>query len=189
MYNYEQIKGYLAPNIIENLVCVFKTGSQLFCENCKDYDYVVITKEEINLPCFHINELKADFFVMSIETLNRRLQDNQWRYKLSVCMAKADSSNIIYGELPELEVDIMSSDYLLKILQIEYEFGLKTYYAKRGASKTIVWGMALYYIISNGAFIFTDAQLAEMQQYHDNNIGDSFLVYLKAGMERLLTKF
>ena len=186
---YEKLKEYLAPQITENLICVFKNGSQLFCRNCKDYDYTIITSVETGIGCFYINELNVDCFVMSIDTLNRRLQDNQWRYKLSVCLAKADSTNIIYGELPELDIDIMSSDYLLKILQIEYEFGLKTYFAKRGASKTIVWGMALYYIISNGAFIFTDAQLAEMQQYHDNNIDDSFLVYLKAGMERLLAKF
>lgn len=183
---YEQLKEYLIPSITENLVCIFKTGSQLFCSNCKDYDYVIITKEEINFPCFHINALKADCFVMSIETLNRRLQNNQWRYKLSVCLAKVDSSNIIYGELPELEVDILSRDYLLKILQIEYDFGLKTYFTKRGANKTIVWGTGLYYIINNGEFSFTDAQKAKLQEYHDNGADDSFLVYLKAEMERLL---
>lgn len=186
MYTYEQIKEYLLPQIAESLICIFKTGSQLFCSNCKDCDYVVITKEDVTLPCFYINELKADFFVMSVETLNQKLQDNQWRYKLSVCLAKADKSNIIYGELPALDIDILSSDYLLKILQIEYDFGLKTYYAKRGLNKTIVWGMALYYIITNGAFTFTDAQREELQHYHDNNIDDSFLVYLKAEMERLL---
>ena len=118
---YEQLKEYLTPSIAENLVCIFKTGSQLFCTNCKDYDYVIITKEDVNFPCFHINELNADCFVMSIETLNKRLQDNQWRYKLSVCLAKIDSSNIIYGELPELDIDILSREYLLKIMRIEKE--------------------------------------------------------------------
>lgn len=186
MYKFEEIKPYLAPNIVETLVCIFKTGSQLFCQNCKDYDYVIITKEELSLPCFHINELNIDCFVMTVDTLNRRLQDNQWRYKLSVCMAKVDSNNIIYGELPKLEVDIMSSDYLLKILQIEYEFGLKTYFAKRGSSKTIVWGMALHYALINGSVTFTNEQLDKMQYYHDNPIDNEFLADLKTSIENLL---
>lgn len=188
MYVYEQIKEYLLPHIVENVICVFKNGSQLFCENCKDYDYTFITKEEIGQPCFHINDLNIDCFVMSIDTLNRRLQDNQWRYKLSVCMAKTNSENIIYGELPELDIDITTREYLLKILQIEYNFGLKTYFTNRGSNKTIVWGLALYNIINNGSFEFNDAQKTKLQECHDSGVDDSLLIHLKAEMERLLSE-
>ena len=52
MYTYEHIKEFLSPHILESIICVFKNGSQLFCSNCKDYDYTIITKDELSLPCF-----------------------------------------------------------------------------------------------------------------------------------------
>ena len=186
MYTHDQIKQYLAPNIIENLVCVFKTGSQLFCQNCKDHDYVIITSADVGLLCFHVNELKADFFVMSIDILNQKLQDNQWRYKLSVCLAKTNSENIIYGKLPELDIDISSREYLLKILKIEYAFAEKTYFVGKGASKTIVWGLGLYYAIINGNLEYTEEQKVILQQCHDSHLDDSRITHLKNEMERLL---
>ena len=186
MYNYEEIKKYLALNIVENIVCIFKTGSQLFCKNCKDFDYVLITKEELSLPCFHINELNIDCFVMTVETLNLKLKDNQWRYKLSVCLAKTNSENIIYGNLPELDINILSKDYLLQILPIEYAYANRTYFIGKGSHKTIVWGMALYYTITNGSLLFTNEQLDKMQYYHDNPIDNEFLAELKTSMENLL---
>ena len=184
MYTYEQIKEYLLPHIVENVICVFKNGSQLFCENCKDYDYTFITKEEIGQPCFHINDLNVDCFVMSIETLNQKLKDDQWRYKLSVCLAKTNNENIIYGELPTLDIDILSRDYLLKILKIEYAFAQKTYFNGKGAGKTAVWGLALYYALTNGNFEYTDEQKQILQQCHDTGLCDRD--ELKANFEKLI---
>ena len=185
MYTYEHIKEFLSPHILESIICVFKNGSQLFCSNCKDYDYTIITKDELSLPCFCINELNVDCFVMSVETLKQRLQDNQWRYKLSVCMAKVDKSNIIYGELPALDIDILSRDYLFKILQIEYKFGNKTYFIRKGASKTIVWGLALYYFIINKDFSLTSEQKATLQECHDNGYTAEFLADFKTMIENI----
>lgn len=185
MYNYTILKKYLSPDIIENLVCIFKTGSQLFCNNCKDYDYVIITNVDVYLPCFHINKLKSDFFVMSVETLNKKLKDNQWRYKLSVCMAKVDDRNVIYGELPELDIDIISRDYLINVvLPIEKEFAQKTYFIGKGAGKTAVWGLALYYAIINGNFEYTAEQKQVLQQCHDTGL--SAWDELKANFEKLI---
>ena len=184
---YEQLKEYLMPSIAETLVCIFKTGSQLFCSNCKDYDYVIITKEEVNFPCFYIKELNLDCFVMSVDTLNRRLQDNQWRYKLSVCMAKADSSNIIYGELPQLDIDILSKEYFLRILAIENEYAQKTYFT-RYPLKTMVWGLALYYVILNNKLEFTDEQKVLLQKCHDLELSVDFRNELKINFENLLAK-
>ncbi len=186
MYNYEQLTEYLMPHIIDNLVCIFRNGSQLFCRNCKDYDYTIITRVETGIGCFHINDLNVDCFVMSVETLKQKLKDDQWRYKLSVCLAKTNSGNIIYGELPTLDIDILSREYLLKILKIEYAFAQKTYFIGKGAGKTIVWGMALYYALSNGSVTFTNEQLDKMQYYHDNPIDNEFLAQLKSAMENLL---
>lgn len=186
MYTYEQIKKYLLPHIVENVICVFKNGSQLFCEYCKDYDYTLITKDEIGQPCFHINDLNIDCFVMSIDTLNQKLKDDQWRYKLSVCLAKIDSSNIIYGELPDLDIDILSREYLLKIMRIEKEFADKTYFNNKGNKKTIVWGLALYYYIINNSFVLSEEQKNKLQKCHDTLIEDSFISTFKTQLEYLL---
>lgn len=187
MYTYEDIKKYLSPHITENLICIFKTSSQLFCTSCKDYNYTIITNGNISDECFHIRELKSDFFVRSIYTLKSQLQDNQWRYKLSVCLAKDNPSNIIYGKLPELEIGILNLGYLKKtILPIEYDYALKTYFAGQGHPKTIVWGLALYYFIINKAFSFTDEQKATLQECHDNGYTAEFLADFKTKMENLM---
>ena len=34
---------YLPPEIKNFTVCIVKTGSQLFCSNCKDEDYIIYT--------------------------------------------------------------------------------------------------------------------------------------------------
>lgn len=183
---YEQIKNYLLPHIAENIICVFKNGSQLFCQNCKDYDYTIITRDDLGIGCLHINELNIDCFVMSVETLNLKLKDNQWRYKLSVCLAKVNKDNIIYGELPELEIDILSRDYLVNLLKIEKQFAEKTYFVNRGNKKTIVWGLALYYYLINDSFTLTEEQKQKLNDCHDNSINDSFITTFKTKIEYFL---
>lgn len=186
MYTYEDIKKYIKPHIANQIVCIFKNGSQLFCDNCKEYDYTIITSRGAGTGIFYIPELNADCFVMSAKELNRKMQNDLWRYKLSVCLAKDNPSNIIYGELPELDIDTQSRDYLLKILQIEYEFAQKTYFKKQGESKTIVWGLALMYAINNGNFQFTDEQKDIMTACHDADLVETYGGWLKTEMEKLL---
>lgn len=189
MYTYEDIKKHIAPHIASQIICIFKNGSQLFCDNCKDYDYTIITSKGAGTGVFYIPELNTDFFVMSVKDLNRKMQNNLWRYKLSVCLAKDNPSNIIYGELPALDIGILNLDYLKKtILPIEYEYALKTYFAGQGHPKTIVWGLALYYFITNKSFGFTEQQKATLQECHDNGYTAEFLADFKTKMEKLISE-
>lgn len=187
MYSYNQLCDYFPHDIVSSVECVFKNGSQLFCDNCGDYDYTVITSNETGVSCFYIVELNVDCFVMSVRTLNCKLQDTLWRYKLAVCMAKADSSNIIYGQLPEFTTDVLSAEYLLKILKIEYNFAQSTYFLGKGSTKTVVWGEALVYFITHNTFVLTQREKSLLQFYHDYPISSVSLVQLKLKMEKLLS--
>ena len=186
MYTYEQIKEYLETEIIENVVCVFKSGSELFCSNCNDYDYTIITKKSFGLVCKKIIELKTDLFIMSINELNEKLKNDNWRYKLCVCMAKADNSNIIYGKLPTIDTDILSKEYLLKTMLIEYNFGKRTYFNNRPNKKPMVWGLALYYFITNNSFVLTETQKENLQKCHDGLIDNDFIIKFYNDIEYLL---
>ena len=177
---------YLPPHIKDFVVCIIKTGSQLFCANCKDSDYLIITKEFPLVRAYHINELKADCFLRSIDEFKAEITDDKWRYKLCACLAYQNPENVVYGELPTLETDIFSRDYLLKVSQMEYEHAKKTYFI-RYPSKAMVWGLALRYVLENESFIFTDEQKALLQQCHDLELPETHRDQLKIYLEQLNT--
>lgn len=176
---------YLPPHIKDYVVCIYKTGSQLFCTKCKDADYVILTNTNIGY-LHYIYELKADCFLMSVEDFKKALTDDKWRYKLSACMAYANSKNVVYGSLPFLPIDILSRYYLINtILPVEYEYAEKTYFKKQPL-KTSEWGFALYYAILNGNFIFTAEQKEVLQKAHDLELNVDNCVELKNNFLKLL---
>lgn len=179
------IIDYLPPHITDYTSCIFKTGSQLFCTNCKDIDYVIITNDNIGKYLYCIPEFKADCFICSVEDLKKSLTDDKWRYKLSACMAYKYPENVVYGKLPELEADIFSKEYLLKILAIECEFAQRSYFVKYPL-KSMVWGLALYYAIINNSLDFTDEQKEILQKAHDLELPISYRDELKVNFEKLL---
>ncbi len=179
------IIDYLPRFIRDSVVCVFKTGSQIFCSNCKDSDYIVITNINIGMPLCYIKELKADCFIRSIDQFKAKITDDSWRYKLDVCLAYKYPENVVYGKLPELEADIFSKEYLLKILAIECEFAQRSYFVKYPL-KSMVWGLALYYAIINNSLDFTDEQKEILQKAHDLELPISYRDELKVNFEKLL---
>lgn len=179
------IIDYLLPHIKDYTVCIIKTGSQLFCSNCKDSDYLILTSEPLASRVHYINELRADCFIRSIDEFKAEILDDKWRYKLCACLAYHNSENVVYGELPPLETDIFSQDYLRKILAIEYEHAQKTYFVKYPL-KSMVWGLAIYYAIVNNYFEFTDEQKEILQKAHDLKLPIEYRDELKTNIEKLL---
>lgn len=180
------IVDYLPTYIKEFTVCIIKTGSQLFCFNCKDVDYLILTNSQLANRIHYINELKADCFIRSIDEFKAEILDNKWRYKLCACLAYLNIENVVYGELPPLETDIFSQEYLHKILTIEYEYAQKTYFV-RYPLKSMVWGLAIYYAIVNNSFEFTDEQKTILQQAHDLELPIEYRDELREKFEALLT--
>ena len=179
------IIDYLPPYIKEFTVCIIKTGSQLFCSNCKDSDYLILTNEQISSRVHYINELKADCFIRSIDEFKAEILDDKWRYKLCACLAYRNNENVVYGNLPILETNIFSEEYLRKILAIEYEYAQKTYFV-RYPLKSMVWGLAIYYILSNSCFAFTEKQKEILQKAHDLELPIEYRDELKTNIKALV---
>lgn len=178
------IIDFLPQHIKEHVVCIFKCGSQLFCDKYKDIDYTIITKIPTGHHIYYINELKTDCFIYSLDEFIENINDDKWRYKLSVSLAYHNNENVIFGELPILNTNVVSRDFLLKTAQIEYEFA-KTHYFSSYPSKTMIWGLALYYIIENDSFEFTSEQKNILQKCHDLELSSSYRDQLESYLQQL----
>ena len=72
----ELLKNKIKEKIKEepNIIFITKTGSHLFCENCKDYDYVVVINNNLKRGFKIYNEdTKEDYFVRTVEQYNKLL--------------------------------------------------------------------------------------------------------------------
>ena len=179
------IIDYLPPHIKDGVICVYKTGSELFCDKCDDKDYVIVCKQSYE-KVYHISELKADCFIYSVEELEQALNSDNYRFSLAFAMALKHSDLIVYGELPTFETDVTSREYLLKALKNEYEYGCKVYFKNDLWQRKMVWGLALYYVLVNDKFEFNEVEKMLLQKCHDGEIEKSYTNELKTGMERLL---
>ncbi len=179
------IIDYLPPHIKDGVICVYKTGSELFCDNCDDRDYVVICNQPFR-SSLYIHEIKADCFIYSVEELEQALNSNNYRFSLAGAMALKHSDLIVYGELPTFKTDVTSRKYLLQALKIEYEYGCKVYFKNDMWQRKMVWGLALYYVLLNGRFSFTEEQKVILQKCHDNELSSTYRDELKTNMEQML---
>lgn len=179
------IIDYLPLHIKDSVICVYKTGSELFCDNCDDSDYVVICEQSFRTSCY-IHELKADCFIYSVEELETALNSNNYRFSLAYAMALKHSDLIVYGELPTFKTDVTSREYLLQALKVEYDYGCKVYFKNDIWQRKMVWGLALYYVLINEQFEFTEEQKAILQKCHDNELDLNYRDELKTNMERML---
>lgn len=74
--NFITLKEKIKEKIKEepDIIFITKTGSHLFCENCNDYDYVVVINNNLKQG-FKIfdKDLKEDYFVKSLKQYNKLL--------------------------------------------------------------------------------------------------------------------
>lgn len=59
-------------NIWVEIVSIFKTGSSLFCTNCKDIDYVVVVKSSVPIYLKYTDK-ECDYFIYSEDERKKRL--------------------------------------------------------------------------------------------------------------------
>lgn len=181
----EEIIKKLPPFCQNHILCICKTGSQLLFDNFNDKDYLIITDLSISKRLHYIPELKADCFIYGIERFKKSMAEGKSIFNFEYCLAYHNSKNVLYGELPPLETDIFSQDYMRKILAIEYKQAQKTYFVKYPL-KSMVWGLAIYYAIVNNSFEFTDDQKTILQKAHDLELPIEYRDKLKTNIEKLL---
>lgn len=178
---------YLPKQYRNHIICICKTGSQLLVDNCNDIDYLIVTDLPFSKRLHYIHELKADCFIYGVKRFKRVFTDDKSIFKLIYCLAYNNPKNVLYGELPKLETNIFSKEYLTKtVLPIEYAWAEKTYFVKYPL-KSMVWGLALYYVIINNSFDFTNEQKEILQKAHDLELPLTYCDELKTNMQKLLS--
>lgn len=176
-----ELINYLPIDIRDNIICIIKTGSSLFCTNCKDVDYIIVTQTNPSVPCFYIRELNIDTFIISLNTMRDRIMNDSYRYKLTYTLAQVYPENVVYGTMPDLKMDLTKPAYLQKILKIEQNYARNNY---RLNNKSMVWGLVLHYFIQNNSFTLTEEQQLLIQRTHDYEISlDEMLAIKKLILE------
>lgn len=172
------------PN--REILCLYRTGSALFCDNCRDTDIVAICDSEgIWSKFFKLQSLNTDIICLSKENALNEASGHRKTRGLAYALATGD--NLLYGKLP---FDDYSWDkYKKSVLKEEYKAlrrGLAIARIKGVCSKDMTWAFATYYAYTNGNLNFTAKQRETLQQCHDLKLPVSYAEELKNNMENLL---
>lgn len=170
----------IAPDV--TFIC--KTGSTLFCNNCKDNDVIVCTTNGDDFGRRERYE-NYDIFFYSIKSLEKFLnQSFNCRYIvyfLAFALAEQNAANSIFGKNP-LSNFYFHDDFkkrLIDQLIIEAEKGdcnrrMFNSRNRNACLKRSIWLFANYFAISNNSLEFTEEQLDIIQKCHDNELPRSY---------------
>ena len=179
---------YIVKSKYENIEvkCVYKTGSSLFCENCKDDDYVVVCDNVKFLrSCTKVKGLNIDIFCIPL----KGEQEAQLTYH-SLAIALAFKNGFLYGEYPFDGYDYDKCKP--QVLKQSYDFlsnRLLPLYRRKGfCDKRAVWLFAVYFSCINNSLDFTGEQKEILQKCHDNELSVNYAEELKVNIEKLLNE-
>lgn len=170
----------IAPDV--TFIC--KTGSTLFCNNCKDNDVIVCTANGDDFGRRERYE-NYDIFFYSIKSpekfLNQSFNCKYIIYFLAFALAEQNADNSIYGKNP-LSNFYFHDDFkkrLIDQLIIEAEKGdcnrrIFNPKNRNACLKRSIWLFANYFAISNNSLEFTEEQLDIIQKCHDNELPRSY---------------
>ena len=164
-----------------DVIFVYKTGSSLFCNKCKDKDIVAITNggndyrrlakyDDYDIFCYSLNGIEkyATMEVTGQFTL----------YLIALALAKND--NIIYGVNPLQNFNLLEHrDKLVTILvdnakKYDCNNSIKNRFNKNACLKQSIWLFANYFALANNSLDFTTEQLDIIQKCHDNELPRSY---------------
>ena len=159
---------------------IFKGGSAILCNNCKDTDLIVVAENHIGIKRFTVDNY--DIFVYTIEEFKKfattTLNDHRDNYSIAVGLATGD--NVVYGSNPIEKYNWFN--YKKQIVQkaldnfVQY-FGngqVVNSQAPNCCLKRTYWIFANYFALTNNSFDFTQEQLDIIQKCHDNELPRSY---------------
>lgn len=177
-------------NLIGNYQILFicKTGSQIFCDNCNDKDYLVVVKD-FEYAYKKFNKDNVDYFCYSLAEFNKlaRMELNDQRDVYAVELLLND---VVYGENPIYKYDWF--DYQKRAIEVALKrgetgpFNPRVRHIKGGCSKQMVWQLAIYFAIKNQSTLFTAEQRELLQKCHDGELPVSYAEELKTNLEALI---
>lgn len=159
-----------------NIVFACKTGSELFCSNSRDTDYIVVVDNlDRAFKRHHIDN--TDYFCKTIGEFKKMatMQSGKF-YDLY-------SLSLLYGEVMEGQNPIRNYDWFdhqRKAIDVALRCGERNYFAEKmkfynsnGDSicgKRMIWALAIYYTILNKSTTFTKEQKRQIQRCHDRQL-------------------
>lgn len=155
------------------IICVYKTGSQLFCENCKDLDYtVVVGNWDKDFKAYNIDGV--DYFCYSVAEFEKKIKMTSGRMS-DLYAVETYLYEPVYGINPIPNYNW--ADYKDKSIETVLRCGEMNYFnpnvvctndnGEVVCSKTMCWALAIMYVIENGQPVFNAEQKAILQQCHD----------------------
>lgn len=178
-----------------DVIFVYKTGSSLFCNKCKDKDIVAITNggndyrrlakyDDYDIFCYSLNGIEkyATMEVTGQFTL----------YLVALALAKGD--NVIYGNNPLPNFDLLEyKNELVSALvdnakNYDCNNSIKNRFNKNACLKQSIWLFANYFALVNNSLDFTEEQLDIIQKCHDNELPRSYAEDLYQKLLEMLPK-
>lgn len=162
------------------VICIIPTGSQLFCRNCKDEDYLVCVKDCGTQGREKLYANGVDYFVRNVVEFEKiaTASPSIPQGINAICVPIAIKNGTLVGELPienynwfDYKDNVITSclQYLGTILR-------KTSRINRGACvKAAYWLFANYFALLNNSLDFTAEQQEILQKCHDNELPRSYV--------------
>lgn len=183
----EKIKTYIKEEPIIEFIS--KTGSILFCENCKDTDYIVVIENDV--PSFKIydKEINEDFFIKSRKTYNKYLNfEGNNLHNLFIIENLFIEKQCIYGKAT-VELDLLGKKEQYKTLlkTVLPKSFLNTRFKHKNSDKFchphLWWVILGLKLIENNSYEITLEIKNLIQQCHDGVLDKSWENYIKEKLQ------
>lgn len=174
------------------ILFMFKTGSELFCTNCKDSDVVVVIKDwDKDAKKYFIDGV--DYFCYSETAFEKmaKMESGNFDDLFAVELLFATGENLLYGENPISDYNWF--DYKYKAVETALKCGERNYFSPNVHNainaemccKRTMWAFIIYFVIVNNAPTLTSEQLVILQKCHDNELPRSIGEMLQADLQEL----
>ena len=171
----EKVKQFIKNKYGKDLTInsIFRTGGHLFCENCKDYDYVVIVNEDIKRTKYYDKETNTDYFIYSQSERNRELEmDLNLHHTIYVINEIFKPYNTIYGDSTcKLDLFFKEEEYKEvlrnKLLKSSLSENITWENCEFYCHKTLWWAICGLLMLENRSYEITNEMKEVIQMCHD----------------------
>ena len=189
--NIERLKDFLKTKINEepDIITIYKTGSNLFCSECKDQDYTMVINNSFNtnglkyLKYFDA-ETQEDYFIWNKNEYNKML--NFEANNLSNLFIIADlfrENNTIYGDnTPQLQLLDKQNEYINMLKNVLHKSLLnprvKWNNSDKYCHKLLWWVILGLKFIEQNNYNITDEMLDIVNKCHNGVLPKEWETYV-----------